>query len=238
MKTFVNIVLLGAMLFASQLSVADSGLSEDVPITVTVAAKVQEQINKLTPLEKNRVEEVIKVGASFMQQYLDGLVCDTENQFWDEEVGRVVAKDSYEWGVTFCSQENAVGKKRNRPQACSQTSLIALKLENGDAILRYRTIQLGTLNYDSSGPNEFNSQGAGNIEQLIIMVNSDNRVYDIAPKGEPDEIAYGRFISEAKFFLKFPHGGGMDTPETLKARGIRYKILIKQMEQHASHVCK
>lgn len=238
MKLSMKIIILGSLLFFYQMSFADSGLSESVPITVMVAANVQEQISKLPATEKKHAEEALKVGAAFMQQYLDGLVCDTENQFWDEEVGKVVAKDSYEWGITFCSKENAVGKKKDRPQACSQSSLIAFQLENGEVILKYQTIQMGTLSYDSSGPSEFKPQGAGNIEQLVVMVNSGNRVYDISPKGSPDEIAYGRLIDEAKFFLKFPHGGGMDTPETLKVQGTRYKKLIKQMEQQAAHVCK
>lgn len=238
MKAFARIILLGAVLFASQISIADSGLSKNVPITVTVAAAVQEQISKLPAAEKKQADEAIKVGAVFMQQYLDGIVCDTENQFWDEEVGKIVAKDSYEWGITFCSQENAVGKMRDRPQACSQSSLIALQLENGNVILKYQTIQLGTLSYDSSGPNEFKPQGAGNTEQLTVMVNSDNRVYDIFPKGWPDEIAYGRLIDEAKFFLRFPNSGAATPEVSLEAKGIRYKKLIQQFEQQAARVCK
>lgn len=245
MKAFVKIILLGAVLFASRISVADSGLGKDIPITVTIASSVQEQISKLPAEEKKRADKALKVGAAFMQQYLDGLVCDTENQFWDEEVGGLVAKDSYNWGEVFCGQETANWNQKDRPQVCSQSSLIALQFEKGGVSLKYQTVQLGTLSYESSGPHEFKPQGSGKTRQLIMMINADNRVSDITPKGWPDEIAYGRSLNDMKFdvantekFLIHPTPIVGETMASIKVKYDRYKKLIEQIEQQAAQECK
>lgn len=248
MNPVIKTISLISILLVSGLSFADSGLSKDVPITVTAAANVQDHIGKLPPAEKRRAEEAIKVGAAFMQQYLDGLVCDTQNQSWTEEVGSLVAIDDYNWNEKFCSQEASNWNdwnQKDRPQACSQVSLITLQFENADVTLTYQLIQLGTLSNDSNGPSEFKSQGTGDTKLLVVVVNSYNRVYDITPKGWPDEISYGRSISEMKFgvtnmedYFKHPVPHIGQTKASINAKYNRYKKLIKQIEQQAAQICR
>lgn len=248
MKTLAKAIFLFSMLLVFQLSVADSGLSKDVPITVTVTVEAEDQISKLSPPEKMRIEKAIKVGTAFMQPYLDGLVCDTQNQYWTEEVGSLVAMDDYNWNEKFCSQEAAYWNgwnQKDRPQVCSHASLISLQLENGDVTMAYQFIQLGTLSNDSVGPKEFKSHGTGNAKTIIVAVGSDDRIYNITPKGWPDEITYERSLHEMQLdvadmenFLKHPVPIVGKTLASVKIKHDRYKKLIKQIEQQAAQVCK
>jgi hypothetical protein len=277
---FVITIVVGAMLLTSGTSVADSGsnnvaatkteatkireqISKQSPddISVTMAASVQEQINRLPPTRKKHIKEASKVGAYFMQMHLFGLACDWTSPYWDEDMGEVVAMGSQEWNDKVCSKIEPPEISGYEPNSratramCPQVTLSAFQFKDGGVSLTYQMIKAGVIVLGTEY-NAFISQGSGETEPIIVAVNANNRVYEMIPKDQNLEIVYSRKLNGMKWdvadtgeYLQHSDPSGELAPrgmvkvigksrELIKAKYDRYKMLIDKIEQQVAQVCK
>lgn len=223
----MKIFYLGVMLFYTQLSLAGTGVDpfKPIPYTITISTNVQEKTNKLSSVDKKHAGEAIKVGAAFMKQYLDQMVCNMENPDWEGQVGGLVAA---EWvNQTTCAEirgQVVTGYGYDNDslavrELCSQALLIDIKFEHDSMYLTYEMTKVGAfIGIHEGRLIAFNSEGSGQKEKIVIALNADVKVYKMIPPDSNQERGYGWDLGN----LVYP----------------RYKELYKQFKQEIEQVCK
>jgi hypothetical protein len=210
MKLILKILCLIALLDNSQLSVADSwnSQSEINHFKVKVTDSAKSTISKLPLVEQERVKNAQKIGASFMRQYLEGDTCNGVEQQEDDQVVKIVATSLLE-APDLCSLETAWWQQKNNFKACNMSSLIEVKLEKDEVILKYQTLQIGELIGSGSGfgPAKFLPIEKRQAVETIVFVNAENKVNDIIPRGAPNQDDYTRSLKD----FRQAHFVGLDT---------------------------
>lgn len=196
------------------------------------------------------VEKALKTGNEFMQKHLFGVACDWTSPYWDDFMSNIVAFDNYGWNDEFCSkikQPKVTGygpTGRSVRLVCSSALLTDLQRNRGETVLTYQTIDLGRT-IDASETEAYDPQGAGEKKTITIKLNHDNRVYAALPQDYDLWVSHNRILNGLKWEVAdtdqyLGHLASVyEKPKaSIKAKNIRYKKLIGEIEQQAAQVCK
>lgn len=246
MRIFVKVLCVVVALFASQLAIADSAISQEASITVSVAANVQDEISKLTPAEKMRVEETINVGNKFIQKHFDhsAYEANPENEDWIKYVAPLVSMDVVEWSnqdwMPLTKEIKRGGKVGGTRLTCPQVILISVLRHDGTIILSYRTPIMGMLIDIGWWGNWLDLSPDIGTYEVSIVVNASNQIFKVLAQDNVMTMVYIRAIHSMNIFLKNPrHFRSIDeTQADDESKILRYKKLIEQMNQQAARVCK
>jgi hypothetical protein len=257
MKVYIQMIGMISMLLASQLSMAanESAYDDDtdtfwkiadykknVPVIVTVAGAVPNKITQLPSADAKRVKEAIKIGAIFMERYLDGFVSDM-NPTWHTEMAALVGSENT-WAfqeITGLSHRlertDGVNKYWVEKLMCSQANLIDFKFENSSLILIYQMTQLGTMSYDNHDHGQaFIPGDSGTKELFNLYINNENKIFNILPADREKEESYLAHLFELNLYVsQFPK-------HVIEKKYLDKKLLnqklIQQIVNQAEKVCK
>lgn len=249
-KTIKLIVVLAAVSF-TQLAVARDALLaatiEKIKVT-SIAPAVQEQLNKASTEERKRFEAAIHTGNLFIPQYFSGNAynSDPENADWEKETRPLISLDREEWEQQYeqlemNSRDIKLGKDvvYTMMLTCPQVTLISTTQNNHTASLLYRTTSVGTLVYFTSDIYDFNSEGAGEVYDVLIVLDKSSALVDeVIPKNKRLTWSYTKSIARMKEFLG-DHSTVNFTTKAHENEMIRtYQNSIQKIEKSAAKFCK
>lgn len=241
-------VIAGSLVVLIALCLSQPAMAVDVPIAITVDIRVKEQLAKMPPSERKRAEQMIEVGNKFVQQYLDQTVFrfDPDYEKWSRVTGPLMAIWGEDWERLYDANwgklkkielENGIAYESR--MVCPQASLLLLGRTEQGFSLRYGSIVMGwEMSRTGSDADGFDVQGAGELFEVGIELNSSNRVAKFSPADGFSTAAYTLSIHHMREFIRKPQREGMETQAYVNAKVARYQKVIANMERQAERVCK
>jgi hypothetical protein len=243
MKVFAGSLFVWAALFILQ-----PAMAVDVPITITVDARVKEQLAKMSSSERKTAEQAIDVGNKFIQQYFDRSAFDFDPGYeqWSRVTGPLMAIPGEEWERLYHAQwgrlrriELEGGIAYEAREVCPTASLILVQRNDGGFTLRYRSIVIGWGISRTGGTMDgLDLRDAGEPYEVGIELNSNNRVAKLSPADGFPTAGYTVPVNYMREFIHRPQREGMETQAYVDAKVARFQAVIADMEQQGARVCK
>lgn len=114
-------------------------------IAVTISADVQQQLKKLSPNERKRVESAIAAGNRFIPFYLDGSYYLIVDEQWVRKIRPLVNKNAEAWYAMLNNNASGVELEISKREAtnlisiCPQVELIQIEFLQNLVALKYRS---------------------------------------------------------------------------------------------------
>lgn len=243
LKAFYTI----AMLFASQVAIADTTPSKEALIHLTTSSEVREQLSKLPPMDRKKLEATIIIGNKFIQKHFDHAAyeADPENVDWTKNVAPLVSMGVTEWRNQDwmpVTKEIKLGEKivGGTRLTCSQVTLVSVMRSNGVVTMEYRAAIIAMLidvGWWGDWMDLFPEQG---VYEVSIELNTNNQIFEVTAQDHVITTMYTTAISFMNTYLANPrHFSGFgETQADTESKVLRYKKLIEQMNQRAVRICK
>lgn len=258
MKSFVKVLCVVVVLFAPQLVIADSALSKDAHITVTISPAVQEQIQKASSDERKKMEAAINVGNKFIPHHFDLTAYarndEQELKLWLKNIRPLVNRDDADWytpGGVFADSAPELeinGKKVTFEVVCPRPELISVSAVNEHFQLKYRSKIIGMWRTNSMlfTEGDIILDGKEKFDEVLISLDKSNRVSQVASKYAVLPSIPKQGINHFKGYIKrpwrvlidSPSGVIMETQSNVNANVIKYKQFIELIKNEEAVACK
>jgi len=239
-KALVKIIFLGAMFFVSQLAISGTTISNEAIINLATSADVRDQLSKLPPADRKKLEATMIIGNKFIQAHFDHAAyeADPDNYFWLHDVAPLVSMGAIEWknqDWTPVIKKIKQGDKTlgGTRLTCPQVTLVSVLRSNGEVTLSYRATIMAMLINDNWWENWIEVLPDQGNYDVSIKLNRDNRVFEVDAQDNVITTVY------TDSYIRFKRALFGTTPtadsEHMKEQ---YKKLSGHIEQQAKQICK
>jgi len=246
---FLEMLCVVAMVFVSQPAIAGSGSNNEVPMTVTVASNILEQISKLPAAEKKQVEEAVKVGNKFIPQHFDESAYSFGNdgneqgyKRWLKNTRPLISMNVKDWANSQADMAEDPqlslpleinGQKAITISVCPQIELSAINITNEGFTLTYRSKIIGMW----TQINDFIKDQKDEFEGINVSMNRKNKVSHVVSQYLVVAPVSKAMIDMISWKVKNVRVSIGETQEEVNARTIRYKQAIKNAREAEASVC-
>lgn len=220
--------LLGiGLLVLAVIAVADTAQTTREDSAVTISDEVKQQLQKLSPNERKRIEAAISVGNKYVPHHFDGTAYarndEQQEELWQKSIRPLVVlqadKGNGGWyypGEVFTDSAPKLeinGMRVRWYVVCPKPELVSASVANGHFELMYRTKIIGmwrsaTLKW---GPtladfiqDEFIMDKKNEDDEVLITVDKSNRVSRVDAKYEQETSVPVQHIRRYEAYIKFP----------------------------------
>jgi len=265
-KDWVTAALFGLLVTALPAQAANATSPEE-KITVTVSPEVREQLQKLNPGERKKMEAAIRIGNRYAPHHFDGTAYarndDQQEKLWQKNIRPLVAllpnrneNDWYDPGEAGLAQKLEInGMRVGTYVVCPEPELVSARVASDHFDLMYRTkiigmwrssiVKLGGPTLDDYIQNEFILDKNNEDDEVLITVNKDNRVSRIDAKYALESTIPDLYIEMYEAYIKWPprklyqgaEHAEQETEEQARARIPQYKKYIELIKSVEAAAC-
>jgi len=245
------LVVLSVVCFA-HVAVADTAKKD---IRVTISADVQQQLQKLSPNERNRIEAAIKMGNQFVPYYFDGSannITDEQSvEIWRKKIWPLVNKDFDKWGDMRSEKQSglelAISEREQTDYliVCPQIELMLFQKEIGLANLKYRTRVIGALKFRrgmSHVVEKFIPDAEGDFQEVVVGVDGNSKIDYVEEKYLGMFVTTDFYVDGFNMNIETRKHRLVDAPLGEQAHAKdeiqRYKDWVKFLKEQEAEVCR
>jgi len=255
MKRTTWMVLGWLALFAN---VASASTPEE-KITATISQEVREQLQKLNPGERKKMEAAIRIGSRYAPHHFDGTAYarndEQEEKIWQKNIRPLVNRDGADWynpGGVFSDGTPELeinGKKVTFVVVCPRPDLIAASTFEDHFELKYRSKIIGMWKTNSKMSLTEGDILLNEKEEFIqvhIILDKNNRVSRVASQYAvlPTIPALGIHIFESyikwppREIFQGPSGVDQESESEARAKIPQYKHYIELIKNEEAAACQ
>ena len=249
--TSVLLAVVGGVVFL----VASAQGAEKERITVTISPVVQEQMQKMSPRERKKVEAAVRAGNRFIPFYFDGsandLTFEDSIKAWRKNIRPLVNKDFIKWGEMLSEKQSGVELEIAERElssdafVCPQIELTGFQISPKIIDLNYRAKVAGIIKFKRGSAHYMEKLILNqqlDFQEALIGVDINNKIDYVAEKYlglfvTPDFYVEG-FNTSIEFAKHRFNATNQVEQMRIKEEIQHYQESIMQIKEQEKAVCK